>query len=180
MRRNALLAFPLVALACGGAGSPTASEDTGTIESEARAGDERATGSYEVPVDSAELAQVATNPVSVKFRPVGAGLYRLKYDLPTVIAGNDKGVDLMAQKTSAGTWQLSGPSGTGTCTESPVGELVCHEKLTGVATNLSEATSAVNALATTRTERAARVEIAKRFNVDPLGVLTFKRATGKR
>lgn len=149
------------------------SEDVAHTESMAKT-DERSVGVYEVPV-APELAHVASNRVKVKLRDFGDGRVRLKYDLPEVIAGFDREVDLDGVRAANGDIQLSGPSGTGSCTESPTGEVVCVEYLDGVAMSLAEATAAINAMPLTRADRVARIAVAERFITDPLGIVRFQR-----
>lgn len=135
---------------------------------------DRSAGVYEVPIE-AELAHVASNPVRVRFRRLDGGRVRLKYDLPEVIAGFDREVDLTGRPGADGVIHLTGPSGTGTCTESPSGEVTCVEYLDGVTMSLAEAKRAIDALALSEAERAARQLVAERFIIDPLGIVRFQR-----
>jgi hypothetical protein len=175
MTRRFHLVLSLTAAAIlGGCGAGSRADDTGSVESAARDGEERTDGIYEVPT-TADLAYAASNPVTVKLRTLGGGRFQLKYDLPEVIAGFGREVDLVGGQDANGVWQLSGPSGTGSCTESGGGEFVCTEKLDGVAMSLAEATVAVNAMAVSDVERNARQTVAAEFIIDPLGIVKFQR-----
>ncbi|MBX3197402.1 MAG: hypothetical protein KF894_04525 [Labilithrix sp.] len=150
-------------------------EPTDSVESEARKSDERLSGVYEVPT-SEQLAPFASNPISVRVRTESTGKLRLKYKLPTVIAGEARGVDLDGRPDGAGGWELSGRLGAGRCAESADGELACLIAYTdGLTMSLAEATAAVNAVSRTEAERAARQAVAEKFIIDPLGIVKFKR-----
>ncbi|MBX3261466.1 MAG: hypothetical protein KF782_17420 [Labilithrix sp.] len=151
-------------------------EPTDSVESAARRNEERFTGLYEVPTD-AQLAPFASNPIEVRVRTESGGSFRLKYKLPTVIAGDARRIDLDGRPDGAGGWDVSGREGNGRCAEAPDGELACLIAYSdGLELSLAEATAAVNAISKTDEERAARQAVAEKFIIDPLGIVKFKRA----
>lgn len=178
MTRCSIVASLAVASTLVACGAEAPAENADVVESAAKR-ELRSPGVYDVPVEPA-LAHAASNPVTVKLRDLGDGRVRLKYDLPAVIAGFDREVDLFGEPDANGDLQLAGPSGTGSCTESPTGEIVCVEHLDGVAMSLSEATAAIDAKGLTEAERAARRAVAERFIIDPLGVVRFQRTARSR
>lgn len=178
MRFTALPVAVAFASLAGGCAAPVETAPEGQSESAASAS---TAGTYEVPVEG-PIAPFSTNPVSVKFLPIPGGKFRLKYDLPAVIAGPAKEVDLVATETAPGEWSLTGTSGTGTCKSSATGAMTCQEHLTGVGVDFAQASAAVEALGAPASETEARIAVAKQFSIDPLGILRFApRATkGKK
>jgi hypothetical protein len=168
------LSLALVIVLAGCSNAVAGDDEVDAVSSAARKNEVRSAGVYEVPTP-AHLAHVASNPVRVRLRDATATSFLLKYDLPPVIAGNDKDVELRARRQADGTWLLSGASGSGTCTESADGDVECFEHLDGVVTSLAEATAAVNAISQTEAERVARLAVAERFIIDPLGIVKFNR-----
>jgi hypothetical protein len=129
-------------------------------------------GAYTVPVDAA-LVHVATNPVDrVMLRVDDEGLYHLGYALPRVLGGCSKHVDLIGGPNEHGELVLSGPAGTAVCTQNG-NVTTCHEHLFGIVVNMAEVARALDDRSITGTDRADYLEVARRFSIDPLGVLTF-------
>lgn len=135
---------------------------------------------YEVPTD-ASLAAYAANVVTVQHEVLAAddarGSFRLVYDLPTVIAGKNRTVELFGAKDARGVVMLTGPAGDGSCAQEANGDLVCHEHLYGVPTSLSEALAEVEAVSKSEEERLARRAVAEQFVNDPLGIVRYRPAS---
>lgn len=129
-------------------------------------------GEYAVPVEPS-LAAVASNPVSVKFRIENSGAVRLQYDLPPVLVGAGKRIDLTGVTGADGTTQLSGAAGTATCTTDVAGDVRCVERLSGVAFDAVAVATALDRASISGVERMQRLDVSQRFSVDPLGVLTI-------
>lgn len=128
-------------------------------------------GSYRVPAP-VELAAVATNPVTVAVLAANGGV-RLAYDLPDVIAGQGARVVLTSRGTTDdGELELRGEGARATCTLEGA-ELVCQVTYKDELVDLEGAVAAIDRRAFSRNEAPLRLDVARRFSVDPLGVLAF-------
>gem|GEM_PF-5286516 len=156
-------------------GNEGAEDDGDDAEGTSSAASERFSGEYSVPVDPS-LAHAASSPVRVRWKALGGERYRLKYNLPTVLAGVNKRVDLEGAREADGTVVMSGSAGTARCTDS-AGEIRCDETLEGIEVDLVQVRAALDARAITAAERAARFAVAEQFARDPLGILTVRRTS---
>lgn len=135
-------------------------------------------GTYRVPAP-AELDAVATNPVSVSVL-VSNGAVGIVYDLPAVIAGDGARVVLTSRGAMKdGELELRGAGGRATCTLEGA-DLVCHVTYRDEVVDLAGASAAIDRHAFSPTEAPLRRDLARRFSVDPLGVLTFPLTTTAR
>ena len=128
-------------------------------------------GTYEVPV-SDELAEAATYPVDEVEWLVEDGVAQLRYDLPKGIVGKSIGLSFEgAYDPDATTLKLEGAAGTATCTRDG-STIVCVEDMFGLLP-LTPDYAVVEQLAADEYAGPAadRVEVAKRFAGDPIGIV---------
>ncbi len=125
---------------------------------------------YEVPIVTAELADVAIFPVAEVHYGPRDGVMRLEYDLPAELVGIATPVEFEGPLEPP--FELVGEAGTASCSESD-GAVVCNESLPGVVVD----PEAVRALFAGRGMAAAeidrRVSVSTQFSSDPLGILRF-------
>lgn len=128
-------------------------------------------GSYEVPVP-AELAAAATYPVSKVEWSVDGDSVELRYDLPVGLIGKAVRLSFEGQLAASGTSaSLVGDAGTAECVISR--DVVdCHEIMRGLLP-LDPNYDVVEAHAASEYAGPAadRVEVAKRFAGDPIGIV---------
>lgn len=126
-------------------------------------------GSYEVPVPP-ELAAAATYPVAEIEWSVVGGVATLEYDLPLGLVGTKVRVSFTGPVEGTNS-KLTGPVGTADCT---IGDAAvsCLENMDGL---LPLATDMAVVEQVAATEYAGpvvdRVDIAKRFQGDPIGIV---------
>jgi hypothetical protein len=175
-RSFVLVSVALGSAACGGEGSHDgAMTETPGLAVAPLVADARFDGAYAVPVEDPELRAFASNAVRVDVRSLGANRFRMKYDLPRFLVGGDEEVDLVGTREGSGPWTMEGPAGTATCQEDAPGQVRCDEVLGGVTVDLAKVELALTAAGIEGEERARRIQVAQRFSVDPLGVLTYAR-----
>jgi hypothetical protein len=128
-------------------------------------------GTYEVPVP-AELADAALYPVDEVEWLVDGDVVQLRYDLPRALVGKAIGLDFQGTfDPDATTLELEGAAGTASCTREG-STLVCVETMTGLLP-LTPDYDVVEQLAADAYDGPAadRVEVAKRFAGDPIGII---------
>lgn len=169
----------LLLLAISSAFACSAEATSGETASEELGADEAAVGGspdgiYEVPVTDASLVPYATYEVTdVKFQRRADGTYRLHYDLPTQLVGNEQKVDLRGDVRGS-TFTLTGAIGTAECTQTG-SDVVCNEKFPGMVVDLPGVETALAADGVVGTAATARLAVSARFGIDPIGILRFKR-----
>jgi hypothetical protein len=123
---------------------------------------------YEVPV-SDSLTPFARYPVGSVNWAVKGGRRRLEYQLPADLLGTAQMIEFKGPDTTATTWSLTGENfGTADCSLSDQ-QVVCQEHLAGIPIDIAAVEARVNAgqLA------PQRLDVAKVFQGDPIGVLRF-------
>lgn len=136
-------------------------------ESETEALSAAFVGSYSVPVSDPELAAEASYPVDrIQFR-ARAQTVKLAYDLPAELVGTKQRVSMRGSVGSDGEAVLQGPRGTARCEQVGAG-WDCHETLPGVSVDLAKVEERVGP--------GPRLDVAKAFIVDPIGILHIERA----
>lgn len=126
---------------------------------------------YDVPVPPA-LAAAATYSVDRVEWSVDRGSAELRYDLPLGLVGKSVGLSFKGPIDASGTSAtLTGSAGTATCTIGPT-TVDCNESMAGLLP-LEPDLAAVEALAASEYAGPAadRVEVAKRFAGDPIGIV---------
>lgn len=126
---------------------------------------------YDVPVP-AELAAAATYDVARVEWSVDGGTAELRYDLPLGLVGKTVGLSFKGSVDATGTSaNLTGAAGTALCTIGP-SAVDCNETMAGLLP-LEPDLAAVESLAAAEYAGPAadRVEVAKRFAGDPIGVV---------
>lgn len=127
-------------------------------------------GTYRVPV-SADLASAAVYSVPEVTWTVSAGTATLAYALPRELVGKTVRVSFAGPFDAAtGRGTLTGPAGTAECATSGT-TVTCTETMRGLLP-LDPDLGVVEKLAPAGMA-AARVEVAKRFSTDPIGIADF-------
>ena len=167
----------LLACACGGeppSSSQATAKPAGTAGSQPAA--THFAGSYDVPVEPALSAAAHFPLTDLKWTVDGASA-RLVYDLPRELVGKSLSVDFSGNIASDNSAQLSGEAGTADCTIDAT-SVVCHENLAGLLP-LEPDLGVVEALAaTTYAGNAAdRLDVARLFSGDPIGIAEFDAST---
>ncbi|APR81509.1 Hypothetical protein A7982_06858 [Minicystis rosea] len=130
-------------------------------------------GTYEVPV-TPDLASAAVYGVAeVEWHVVG-NTVTLEYDLPLGLVGTDVRVEFTGpMDTATSTAKLTGLPGTADCTLSGTG-ISCLEHMSGLLP-MTPDYAVIEALAQTEYAGPAahRIEVAKQFAVDPIGIVKF-------
>jgi hypothetical protein len=132
-------------------------------------------GTYEVPVPSA-LEAAATYDVPEVEWIVDGDDVELRYDLPRALVG--KAFSLRFEGTISGsTAKLTGSPGTADCTLTAT-EVVCNESMTGLLP-ITPDYAIVEELAATEYPGPAadRLDVAKRFAGDPIGIVRIDLTT---
>lgn len=127
-------------------------------------------GDYAVPVPP-ELQPYATYPVGdISLCSNGAGI-ELGYSLPALLVGRAERVSFAgAFDETTGAFVLTSEDGTSTCVvQRP--EWSCVEEFTGIVVDLDEVAKETEGL--DAAEAAARLEVARLFANDPIGLLDF-------
>lgn len=129
-----------------------------------------ANGVYFVPVP-VELEPYASYPVEdITLCWTGAAV-RLGYSLPALLLGKKERVSFEGTYDEANqVFALVGPNGAATCTPSTPA-WSCAEDFTDIEVDLEKVAEEVADL--DPVEAAARIEVAQRFAVDPIGLLDF-------
>lgn len=139
---------------------------------------EHFSGTYEVPTGP-ELAAAARYDVEgIRWSVVG-GAASLDYDLPKALVGAALRVRFTGELVTPGSAQLTGDVGTADCAVSPV-EVVCREVMRGLLP-FEPDLEVVERLAAKTYAGAAqdRVDVARLFSTDPIGVVTIDLRSGK-
>lgn len=129
---------------------------------------------YEVPVP-AELASAASYPVDTVEWEVRDGIASLKYDLPAGLIGKELRIEMEGPiDEDTQTASLTGVAGTATCEISAVG-IECLENMPGLMP-IEPDLELVEALAADQYDGpvADRLDVAKRFAGDPIGIVRFE------
>jgi hypothetical protein len=130
-------------------------------------------GTYVVPVPEV-LAPFATFPIArVRLEEKGSE-WELSYDLPALLVGEERRIALrgsvVGSPAEAGVYELRGDAGRATCRELG-GMWSCEEALTNLTIDGDKLDDELARVPDA--EAAPRREVAERFAVDPIGVLTF-------
>lgn len=126
-------------------------------------------GTYEVPVPGA-LEAAATYDVAEVEWDVDGDAVELKYDLPRGLVGKE--ISLHFEGTLSGsTAKLSGAVGTAECTLTET-EVVCNEVMAGLLPMTPDYAVVEDLAASEYTGPASdRLDVAKRFAGDPIGIV---------
>lgn len=176
MRRWLLaLCGALVSAGCGG------EADREDVDESAAAGTVATSfrGTYVVPHVDPALAPAATYPVTVKVKELAGGAVRMHYTLPPELVGVPQDVDLVGSASGG----MSGPAGRADCRADVDANTECRETLSGVRVDLQQVKAALEARGVTASEQDAKMKVAERFGIDPIGVLRFtgrKKQPGRR
>ncbi|MFO0612235.1 MAG: hypothetical protein U0414_06595 [Polyangiaceae bacterium] len=128
-------------------------------------------GTYEVPVP-AGLESAATYKVDKVEWTVDGDAAELRYDLPLGLVGKSIGLSFKGSVAASGeSASLTGSAGTAECTIA-ADEVVCNESMAGLLP-LEPDYGVVEAHAATEYAGpvADRVDVAKRFAGDPIGIV---------
>jgi hypothetical protein len=126
-------------------------------------------GVYSVPVPP-ELEPYASYPVDDITLCWTGSAVQLGYSLPALLVGKKQRVSFTGSYDEpSGDFVLASDDGTATCTPADVWS--CAEIFTGIEVDLEEVAEEVEDL--DPVEAQARLEVAKRFEVDPIGLLDF-------
>ncbi|MDF2693622.1 MAG: hypothetical protein K0S65_2005 [Labilithrix sp.] len=161
--RTAIL--PCIALALA---FPLGCDGSDSSDSEAEDALDVKDASYSVPVAS-DLGASATYPVTTSILwTVEGETARLRYRLPADLVGGERqGVSMTGSwNAEAGAYELSGAVGTAKCRVDAT-LLHCEEQLPGIHVDLA----AVQKRLAGTPDEAARLEVSRRFSVDPIGIL---------
>lgn len=130
-------------------------------------------GTYEVPVTS-DLASAAIYDVAeVEWQIVGDTV-TLEYDLPLGLVGADVRVEFTGPyDAGAASAQLTGLPGTADCTLSGTG-ISCLEHMSGLLP-MAPDYAVIESIAQLEYAGPAahRIEVAKQFAIDPIGIVRF-------
>jgi hypothetical protein len=131
-------------------------------------GGERASGAsvYFVP-PRGPASEYAVTDVSWR---VEGGVARLDYTLPRLLVGMSQRVSLEGPVTD-GVVALTGPVGSASCTRQPSAglSLRCEERFPGLVVDLDGVRR--EAMRVDPAHAQARVDVATRFSIEPIGVL---------
>lgn len=169
------MAASLCACACS---SSTSEPSTGAGGAQATPAAVHFSGTYQVPAPP-NLAAAALYPVEgIKWSVAGQSAV-LDYDLPKELVGSTLRVTFAGSVDAAGSAQLTGEVGTADCTVSAA-EVVCHEVMRGLLP-LEPDVDAVERLAAKTYAGAEqdRVDVARLFSTDPIGIVTIDLSSGK-
>lgn len=128
-------------------------------------------GTYRVPVP-AELAGAAESPVAVAVI-TGRERLRVAYALPDTLPGHAARLDLAWAGRDGDAFLLRGHETEARC-RLDGDEITCDVAYAHALSGLPEALRAIERAAPSDDERARRGAVARRFAVDPLGVLSFR------
>jgi hypothetical protein len=130
--------------------------------------------SYEVPVP-AELAAYARYTIdSVQWRE-RSGERRLEYSLPADLVGVEQRIQFSGRASETSPWSLRGDKlGTAEC-EQTGDEVVCRETLSGLRVDVA----AVEARVDAGELDPGRLDVARVFESDPIGILRFSASASK-
>lgn len=128
-------------------------------------------GTYEVPVPP-ELASAATYAVPKVEWIEDGDQVELRYDLPLGLVGKTVGLSFKGTLSSGGTTaSLSGSAGTAECTLT-ADTIVCNESMSGLLPLEPDyGVVEAHAAAEYAGPAADRLEVAKRFAGDPIGIV---------
>ena len=173
--------YALCVCACGGGAAPTEQPASagGSAAAASQAGAGGGAGSsvlrsgitYEVPVDPSLAAAAVFAITKVDWRASGSEA-SLSYDLPRELVGKNVSVELTGSVDASGVAHLAGGAGTADCAS--VGAVVCHEVLSGLKP-LQPDLAVVQSLAEASFAGSIqdRLDVARLFAGDPIGILTF-------
>jgi hypothetical protein len=163
MRTSVAIALTILA----GCASDAASEDGLEFEQQDLTAK---TSFYRVPVSDPALKKQASFPITAKVQRF-AGQIRVHYDMPVGLVGAPNvAVDLVGPDTGL-VLKLAGDAGLGTCTATADGTIICNERLPGLTVNLEGVRKQAVLEGLSAADVDARVEIAKRFITDPIGIM---------
>jgi hypothetical protein len=176
MRRSwKALVASLLACACSSSTSEPATSDEGAQGTPAAV---HFSGTYEVPTPP-NLSAAARYAVEGITWSVEGQSAALDYDLPKELVGSALRVSFAGSLDTAGSAQLMGEAGTADCTVSAA-EVVCHEVMRGLLP-LEPDIDVVERLAAKTYAGAAqdRIDVARLFSTDPIGIVTIDLSSGK-
>ena len=164
---HSILGFALaLVVACGDPNVPELATDGGSD-------DIRLDGVYSVPVSEPSLEPFASQPVVVDWRETN-GRYRMDYDFPSDLTGVSQRVSFEGSLTGDGTIQLTGDLGSASCESDPLGtSFVCIERFPQLAFDLERLERDFERRGLPADEIAQRIEVARLFQSDPIGILSF-------
>lgn len=162
--RRFVLALALAA-SCGGAGGAVAGDaGAGDVTGDVSAGPPGGGGAvYFVPPRGPASTYAVDD---VRWRTEG-GEARLDYTLPRLLVGASRRVSFRG-RAAGGAMLLTGDEGTATCAVGAAG-LRCEERFTGLGVDLEGVRREAQRVDPAQVD--ARVEVARRFSVEPIGVL---------
>lgn len=133
----------------------------------------RLDGVYTVPVTEPSLEPFASQPVVLDWREANEE-FRMDYDFPTDLTGVSQRVSLEGGLTREGTIELAGDLGSATCTpDASRTTFVCTERLPQMAFDLQRLQRDFERRGLPSSEIARRLEVARVFQSDPIGILEF-------
>lgn len=100
---------------------------------------------------------------------VEAAEARLDYTLPALLVGRDTRVAFRGPASATGPMTLTGPAGTASCALGAGATLRCDERFAGLRVDLDGVRREAERVDPAAVE--ARVAVAQRFSIEPIGVL---------
>lgn len=131
------------------------------------------TMSYEVPVPS-ELTAFAQYELQGKITVNSNGLRVIEYSLPDVLTGSGYSPIILTEKRIVGDEILfKGELGKANCKEVDA-NFDCHVEYEDLLIDMAKVESAINQRFTDPLEISSRLEVAKIFSGEPVGILKIK------
>lgn len=172
VRRSLLFVVALLSSACGSEAEPGGAGSSPSNTASTASG--KFSGTYEVPT-APELADAARFPIDGISWSNDGRAASLDYDLPKALVGEKLRVSFSGSVTGR-TAQLTGEAGTAECDLSQA-QVVCRETMRGLLP-LEPDLSVVEQLAPEGAAQA-RVDVARTFSADPIGIATIDLTTAK-
>jgi len=133
---------------------------------------------YSVPVDAPELRPYSFYPVASAKGVIRRGTLKLEYPFPEQLTGNAVLIDLEGPYAPGQTHVevTAGAYGRGEC-DLVEAVWVCFEELPGVDVDPAAAEATMQAAGLGRAEIDFRLEITRRFSIDPIGIFEMDAAS---
>ena len=132
---------------------------------------------YEVPVSAAELAPFASFDVGKVYFTIEGSRVALSYEFPRALSGvPNQAVSFQGSVSEPGVADLTASVGSARCLFSSA-VVHCEEMMTGLATDPAAAEGMLQQGGISAEERMLRGQVIEAFSSDPIGVLTFARAS---
>lgn len=126
-------------------------------------------GYYEVPMDG-PLKEFSTYPVKFKADEYSTNPNTVNFPLPATLVGEQLFVKMTKMSGSTNAW--SGPNIDGTC-DLIDRTFTCNVKFNNLQIDPIKVQAAVQSNFSNPAEMAARLKVAERFGVEPIGIIRY-------